>query len=166
MIETIDGMPDYAAPPLVEGFAHVVAIDGETAWLEPEQTSSCGGCASASACGSKGIGTLANRLEARRFSLPNRDNLRVGERVVVGVSETALVKASLTAFAIPLAAMLFCGAMAQWVAGNDLISMLAMVAGLALGLLGARRNARRLYARGELSPQFLRRADAVITCHF
>lgn len=166
MTETIDSVPDYGAPALVEGYAYVVAVEGETAWLEPEQTTSCGGCASASACGAKGIGTLAERLEARRFSLPNRDGLRVGERVVVGVSEKALVKASLTAFAIPLAAMLFCGAMAQWAAGNDLVTMVAMLGGLALGLLGARLNAKRLNARGELSPHYLRRADAVITCHF
>lgn len=166
MVEVIDNSPDYAAPALVEGFAYVVAVEGDTAWLEPEQTTSCGGCASASACGAKGIGTLADRLEARRFSLPNRDGLRVGERVVVGVSEKALVKASLTAYAIPLAALLFCGAMAQWAAGSDLVTMAAMVGGLALGLLGARLNAGRLNARGELSPHYLRRADVVITCHF
>ena len=166
MVETIDNIPDYGAPALVEGYAYVVAIEGETAWLEPEQTTSCGGCASASACGAKGIGTLADRLEARRFSLPNRDGLRVGERVVVGVSEKALVKASLTAYAIPLGAMLFSGAMAQWAAGSDLVTMLAMFGGLALGLLGARLNAGRLNAHGELSPHYLRRADVVITCHF
>ncbi|MFA7240105.1 MAG: SoxR reducing system RseC family protein [Sulfuricellaceae bacterium] len=166
MDETLDASPDYGAPALVEGFAHVVAVEGGTAWLEPEQTTSCGGCASASACGAKGIGTLADRLEARRFSLPNRDGLRVGERVVVGVSEKALVKASLTAYAIPLAGMLFSGAMAQWVAGSDLITMAAMFGGLALGLVGARLNAKRLNARGELSPHYLRRADVVITCHF
>lgn len=166
MDETLDATPDYGAPALVEGYAHVVAVEGGTAWLEPEQTTSCGGCASASACGAKGIGTLADRLEARRFSLPNHDGLRVGERVVVGVSEKALVKASLTAFAIPLATMLFSGAMAQWVAGSDLVTMAAMFGGLALGLVGARLNASRLNARGELSPQYLRRANAVITCHF
>lgn len=166
LYEPMDNSPDYGAPALVEGFAHVVAVENGTVWLEPEQTGGCGACASASACGAKGIGTLADRLEARRFSLPNRDNLRVGERIVVGVSEKALVKASLTAYAIPLAAMLFCGAMAQWAAGSDLFTMAAMFGGLALGLLGARLNAARLTARGELSPQFLRRADVVITCHF
>ena len=166
MDDSIDSSPDYGAPALVEGYAQVVAVEGDVAWLEPEQTSSCGSCASSSACGAKGIGTLANRLEARRFSLPNHDGLRVGERVVVGISEKALVKASLTAYAIPLAAMLFCGAMAQWAAGSDLISMAAMAGGLVLGLAGARLNAGRLNARGELSPHYLRRADVVVTCHF
>ncbi len=159
--------PDYGAPTLVEGFAHVVAVDSDVVWLEPEQTTSCGHCASSSACGGKGgIGTLTDRLEARRFSLPNRDGLRVGERVVIGVSEKALVKASLTAYAIPLVCLLFCGAMAQWAAGSDLITMIAMVVGLGIGMVGARFNALRLDAHGELSPQFLRRADVVITCHF
>ena len=165
-IDTIDTAPDYGAPALVEGFAHVVAVEEGLAWLEPEQTSTCGACSSASACGAKGIGTLASRLEARRFSLPNRDGLRVGERVVVGISEKALVKASLTAYAIPLFTLLFCGAMAQWAADSDLVTMAAMVGGLVLGLYGSRLNARRLNARGELSPHFLRRADTVITCHF
>jgi len=82
---------------MVEGFAHVVAVEDGVAWLEPEQTSSCGSCASSSACGAKGLGTTASRLEARRFKLDNHAGLVVGERVVVGIRENALVKASLTA---------------------------------------------------------------------
>ncbi len=166
MDDTIEDSLDYGAPTLVEGFAYVVAVEGETAWLEPEQTTSCGGCASASACGAKGIGTLAERLEARRFSIPHQDGLRVGERVVVGVSEKALVKASLTAYAIPLAVMLISGGVAQWAVGSDLATMAAMAGGLLLGLAGARLNAGRLNAHGELSPRYLRRADVAITCHF
>ena len=77
--------------------------------------SSCGGCASSSACGSKGIGTTASRLESRRFQLVNDAGLRVGERVVVGIRENALLKASITAYVIPLATLLIAGVLAQWV---------------------------------------------------
>jgi len=149
---------------MVEGFAHVVAVEGGVAWLEPEQTSSCGSCASSSACGAKGIGTTASRLEARRFKLDNYAGLVVGERVVVGIRENALVKASLTAYAIPLAAMLGAGAMAQWAAGSDGITMAAMVAGLVLGLGIARLSAGRLSSRGDLAPRFLRRANVGVVC--
>lgn len=159
-----DAAPAFSAPTMVEGFARVVAVEDGVVWLEPEQTSSCGGCASSSVCGAKGMGTAASRLEARRFQLDNRAGLVVGERVVVGIRENTLVKASLTAYAIPLAAMLGAGAVAQWAAGSDGITMAAMVAGLLLGLGIARLSAGFLYSRGDLAPHFLRRANVGVVC--
>lgn len=155
---------DFSAPDMVEGIAHVVAVEGAMAWLEPEQTTSCGSCASSSACGAQGIGTTANRLVARRFSLENHPGLVVGERVVVGIRENALIKASLTAYAIPLAAMLGAGAMAQWAAGSDGITMAAMISGLAIGLGIARLSAGYLSSRGDLAPRFIRRANTGVVC--
>lgn len=160
----MDDTLDFSAPDMVEGIAHVVAVEGTMVWLEPEQTTSCGSCASSSACGAKGIGTSASRLEARRFSLENQAGLVVGERVVVGIRENALLKASLTAYAIPLATMLGAGVIAQWAAGSDGISMAAMVAGLALGLGIARLSASHLSSRGDLAPRFIRRANTGVVC--
>jgi sigma-E factor negative regulatory protein RseC len=165
MGEAVDNMTDFSAPTMVEGIAQVVAVDGKLAWLVPEQTTSCGSCASASACGAKGIGTTASRLEARRFQLVNDANLAVGERVVVGIRENALIRASITAYVIPLTTLLIAGALAQWAAGSDIVTMAAMFAGLALGLVFARLGAGRLIVRGDLAPRFLRRASAGETCN-
>ena len=165
MGEAVDNMTDFSAPTMIEGIAQVVAVEGKQAWLVPEQTTSCGGCASASACGAKGIGTTASRLELRRFQLVNDVGLRVGERVVVGIRENALLRASLTAYAIPLATLLIAGALAQWAYGSDVATIIAMFAGLALGLVFARVGAGRLMAKGELAPRFLRRASAGETCN-
>ncbi len=160
-----DNSTDFSAPPMVEGIARVVAVEGAVVWLEPEQTSTCGGCSSASMCGAKGIGTAANSLERRRFPMDNHEKLALGERVVVGVRENALVKASLTAYAIPLLTLLVAGGVAQWLAGSDVVTMLAMFGGLFGGLLVARLSAKRLSTRGDLAPKFLRRAQAGETCH-
>jgi len=160
-----DSATDFGAPPMVEGIAQVVAVEGNMVWLVPESGSSCGGCASAAACGSKGIGTVASRLEARRFQLVNDAGLRIGERVVVGIRQNTLLKASITAYAIPLATLLAAGALAQWAAGSDTITMIAMLAGLALGLGLARLGAGRLLVRGELAPRFIRRASPGETCN-
>ena len=156
---------DFTAASMMEGIAHVVSVDGDQIWLEPEQTSSCGGCAASGACGAKGIGTTANRLEARRFRIANPAGLMVGERVVIGIRENTLLKASLTAYAIPLGAMLGCGILAQWAAGSDGVTMLAMLAGLALGLGLMRIGADRMSDRGDLAPHYLRRARPGETCH-
>ena len=148
----------------VEGIARVVSVDGAVAWLEPEQTSGCGSCASSASCGAKGIGTVASRMEARRFPLDNANGLTVGERVVIGVEDRSLVKASLIAYALPLFTALVAGGLAQDAWGSDLATMGAMAGGLFLGLLAARIGASRLSARGELAPRFLRRARPGETC--
>jgi len=165
MGETVDRMTDYSAPALLEGIAQVVAVEGDTAWLVPEPGSSCGGCSSAAACGSKGIGTVASRLETRRFQLVNDVGLSVGERVVVGIRENALLRASITAYVIPLATLLIAGVLAQWIAGSDAITMAAMLAGLVFGLWLARVRAGHLMVRGELAPRFIRRASMGETCN-
>jgi sigma-E factor negative regulatory protein RseC len=152
------------APALVEGMARVVRRDGDRVWLEPEPRSGCGTCTSAGVCGAKGIGTTANRLEARRFPLPDHLGLALGERVVVGVPEHALLKATVAVYAIPLASTLGAGAIAQWAGGSDGVTLVAMGAGLALGMLVARLGAGRLGARGDLAPRLLRRAGPGETC--
>lgn len=160
-----------AAGPSVEGIARVVGVSGDQVWLEPEQTTSCGHCASSASCGvssreAAGIGTVTSRLQARRFALDNPGAMafREGERLIVGVSESALLKASLTAYGLPLIAALTTASIVQALYGNDLKTMLGMAGGLALGLLAARLNARRLAARGELAPRFIRRARPDETC--
>ena len=155
----------------VEGIARVVRISGDQVWLEPEQTTSCGHCASSASCGSAareaaGIGTVTSRLQARRFMLdnPGGTGFSEGERLVVGVSERALLNAALTAYGLPLVFALVAGSVAQAAYGQDATTMAGMLAGLATGLLAARLNARRLAARGELAPRFLRRARPDETC--
>lgn len=155
----------------VEGTAKVVAVEGSLVWLEPEQTASCGSCAAGAACGTApqapGIGTVTNRIAARRFSMritPDQALLRVGDRVVIGVDNRALIKGSLLAYALPLGAALSAGGFAQGTWESDGMTILATGLGLALGFLAARLGAGLLNARGELSPRFLRRAAPGETC--
>ena len=173
-VETMNSLPviQTAAVRSVEGIARVVRIEGDHVWLEPEQTTSCGHCASSASCGvssreEAGIGTVTSRLQARRFHLDNPagvSGFHEGERLVVGVSERALLNAALTAYGLPLLFALVAGGVTQAAYGEDLTTMLGMTVGLALGLLVARLNARRLAARGDLAPRFLRRARPDETC--
>jgi sigma-E factor negative regulatory protein RseC len=154
----------------VEGIARVVGVAGDKLWLEPEQTTSCGSCASSARCGSReagGIGTVASRLEARRFAIDHPGGVlgfHEGERLVVGVSERALLKASLTAYGLPLLTALLAASFVQSRYSEDATTMLGMAGGMAFGFLLARLNARRLAARGEFAPRFLRRARPDETC--
>ncbi len=153
---------------IVEGIARVVRVENGTAWLEPEQTASCGSCAASSRCGAKqepGIGTITSRIAARRFSLDAEGlGLAVGERVVIGVGQGTLMKGALLVYALPLLTAFAAGGTAQGLWGSDGATMLAMAAGLGVGLLAARLVADRLSAGGDMAPRFLRRAAPGETC--
>ncbi|WP_448190866.1 SoxR reducing system RseC family protein [Azospirillum sp. sgz301742] len=149
---------------LSEGLARVVAVEGDRVWLEPETASACGGCASAMICGTKSGNS--RRLIAKRFAIPNGHGLRVGERVVVGVEDGAVMRAAATAYALPLLLLFVGGLTAKWSGGGDGAAALAAVSGLLLGLVLAHLRARRLTRRGVLTPRFVRRAAAAAdACH-
>ena len=155
-------LPSLSAAPLLEGTARVVGRDVARIWLEPEPGTSCGGCAAAGACGAKGIGTPASRLAARRFSLDDNgmSNLKVGERVVLGTREDALVQGALAAYGLPLLTLFAAGITAQAVTGSDAVTLAASSLGLGLGIVLARFVARRLVAGGRCAPRVLRRVAA------
>lgn len=149
---------DCATERLAEGIARVLRIDGATVWLEAEPQAACGACAAAGVCGMGRAG--ASGAKSRHFALANPGGLAAGDRVVVGVTAGALLRAALTAYALPMAATIGAGALAVTANAGDATSMLAVAAGLFGGLICAQRIARRLEARGELSPRFLRRLQA------
>jgi sigma-E factor negative regulatory protein RseC len=161
-----DNLLDCIAPDMMEGIVSVVAVEGSVAWLEPEQAGGCGNCTSSATCGATaGLGTVAKRLEVRRFPLASHPGLKIGDRVVVGVREGALVAAAMTAYALPLATMFAAGFLAQWWFGSDSATMAATCAGLAGGFAIASLQARNRSADGQMAPRILRRAGIGETCH-
>ena len=159
---------------LVEGIVRVVSTGDGRIVLEPEQTTSCGHCASSAAChpggldeSAGGMGSVEARLASRRFTLaPSVDlpPLAVGERLVVAVRERALLKAALVAYGLPLLAAISGGAVVQGAYASDALTMLGMLGGLALGFAFARVVAGRLASQGDLNPHYLRHAKAGETC--
>ncbi|MBF0562545.1 MAG: SoxR reducing system RseC family protein [Alphaproteobacteria bacterium] len=152
--DVVEDFPDPRGRTMIEGFARVVSVEGGTAWLEPDQPQSCGGCKSSGMCGPGKSGLI----KGRRFSMSNEHGFRVGERIVVGVGEETLLRASLVAYAMPLVVMLAAAMAAQLMTNSDAAAVGAAVVGLGAGLLLAKYGAGRLSARGDLSPKYLRHA--------
>jgi len=136
--------------------ARVVGFDRGLAILEPEPAESCSGCMSAALCGA-GNSSARKRL-AKRFTMAVPAGLEPGDRVVVGFGAEGLVRASMTAYAIPLLTMIAAVVLVDQAGGGEGRAMIAAVIGLGLGFGLARLVAARLSRRGELSPHFIRRA--------
>lgn len=141
--------------------ARVVAVEEGQVWLEPMQTGSCGSCASAALCGSKGIGSLTDRLEARRFAVPGQFDLVCGDVVDVAFSRGNLLQAAALAYLLPLVISLLCAIVVDSRFGRDAWTLLAALLGLVLGFLVMRYFAQGLAQRGDLQAQILRRHEPV-----
>lgn len=143
---------------LSEGFARVVSVDAGTVWLDPEPSAGCGGCAMKQACGAHGKTGAGKR--ARRFSLPDSFRARPGERVVVGVDQSVLLKATLIAYMVPVLGLVAGALLGDLALGTEPAAMLGAAFGLGGGVVWARARAARLAEVGVLSPTYLRRAGA------
>lgn len=140
---------------LIEGLARVVAVDNAQVWLAAEQPASCGSCATRSACGS-GAAKPTARWRVPRTLGPGQPPLMLGDTVRIGVDRSALNRASLSAFALPLVTMLT-AAIGMQDAGDG-VAIAAALVGLLLGVAAARVLARRW--RNALVPVVLGRANS------
>ena len=152
--------------PMIEEKAVVVSIEGEHALVETRRESSCGSCSAKAGCGTA---LLASVFGNRRSSIRvlNRAQAKVGDGVVVGLSERALTQGSLLAYILPLAAMMLAAGLGRWIGTQssllspEPVSIAGGLVGLVLGLLGMKRVTRRLAARDEFQAVVLRVIPAV-----
>jgi sigma-E factor negative regulatory protein RseC len=148
---------------IVTETAEVIEVDGEHAWVETRRKAVCDACAVRKGCGS---GIISRMFRGRaRLRVENTIGARVGERVVLGIEDSALVRASLAVYMMPLVWMLL-GALAGQMAANALawertdgITALAGVFGLLAGFLWLRRYARHSARDPAHRPNMLRFAD-------
>lgn len=138
---------------LIEGLARVVGVDGDQVWLTAEQPSACSSCGTRSKC-SSGTAKRSASWRVPRALGPGQGLLALGDTVHVGVDRSALTRASLTAYALPLITMLVAASALQ--GAGDLVAVAAALMGLLLGVAGARLLARRW--RNALVPVVLGRA--------
>lgn len=100
---------------MIEEQAMVVGVEGDEAWVESSRRSSCGSC-SAKGCGT---GALSQVLGGRvlRMRVSNPVAAKKGDQVVLGVSESALLKGSLAVYLVPLLALFVGGLLGELLAG-------------------------------------------------
>lgn len=119
---------------MIEENGQVVASDGDFIWVQTQPRSTCGHCHVGSDCGTSVVAKMFGQ-RSNRIRVHNALGLQVGEGAVVGIHESALLKASLLAYLLPLFAMVAAAVFAATLDVSDGGVALASVAGLGLGLM-------------------------------
>jgi sigma-E factor negative regulatory protein RseC len=142
--------------------ASVLRCETGRVWVAPKSVADCERCARGQGCGGGVLGRLVgDRLHEVEVD-PNGHELAVGDRVVLGLSEPVLLKASLAAYMLPLAC-LFAGALLGRTLApgeGDGAELLGAAGGLALGIMLARKLAGPARRASAWQPKVVARLEA------
>lgn len=146
---------------MIEETARVIAIDNNQLLLEAETRAACNACAAKQCCGTSVLSKWIGR-KFTRFQVPNTVNARVGDEVVVGLAEEAMLKGSVFVYLLPLlsmigSALLADGLISTDAASRDLLVVVSAVAGFVLMLFISRWFLSTNSNRGRLTPVVLRK---------
>lgn len=147
---------------MIETQARVLRTDGDVAYVEARNSSGCGSCGSGKDCGTALL-TQVFGGSPREFKVLNAVGARMGENVVIGLEDGALLKGSLTMYLLPLA-LLFIGAisgvsLAPNMGLRDLYSIFGGGAGLVAGFAWVKLYTLRLGANQHFQPVILRKSN-------
>ncbi len=146
---------------MIEETATVVKCEGEFAWVEAQRQSTCGNCAANKGCGTSVLAKVVGKKVARMKAI-NKVNAHVGESVIVGMNEAALVKGSLAVYLLPLIFMMLFAITGNVVAvqmewKSEWVVILFAVIGLVTAGLWLRGFTHRIQHDSDFQPVILRR---------
>ncbi|MGD2118837.1 MAG: SoxR reducing system RseC family protein [Chromatiales bacterium] len=119
---------------MIEETAQVVATAPGLARVEIIKTSSCNSCHANGVCGTAAVSRFFN-FRAPQVEVDNQINARTGDTVSVAINDDTMLKGSFLLYLAPLLSLLLFALLADYVAANEGIIILAGLSGLAIGLV-------------------------------
>jgi len=148
---------------MIEQIATVVAVKGDSAWVETQRQSACGACSMNKGCGA-GLFAKAFGFDSPQLKVTHIQGVEVGDHVVVGIDEQALVRGSFAAYMMPILFMLGFALLGEtlfsaWLAvESDFASVLSGMLGLVVGLMWLKRHSRHIDRDRRYQPLILQKA--------
>ena len=152
---------------MIEEQARVVAIDNDNITVTSNIKSACSGCQQVDNCGS---GQVAKAFPQKKLSLTLTSSLplKLGDNVMLGLNESALLQSAWQVYLWPLMGLLLASWFGQWLVNNDVFAneLLAISLGVFGGFFGfmlARRQQIKSATCAKLAPKILRRENQNIS---
>jgi sigma-E factor negative regulatory protein RseC len=119
---------------MIEEYAIVTKSEGTAATLEIERRTACGLCGQKRGCGNATWGKMLGH-DSHDFTAENQINAHVGDSVVVGIDEQAVLSSTFFLYVVPLVGLLIGTFVADYLFKNQFYVILGAVLGLVLGFL-------------------------------
>ncbi len=113
--------------------AIVTRCHGKRVDLQLQRQSACGHCEMSRGCGTGALGRLLGR-RVKPIVMDNDHDLKIGDSVILELSERALVKMSLLIYGLPIAGMMLAGMLVNFLfVDSEGLVLLASAAGFFIG---------------------------------
>ncbi len=153
---------------MIEEHAQVIALENNDVWVETQRRSACGQCAANKGCGTATLAkVLGNKRNQVRTLNPQATSVAVGDEVIIGINEQALVRGSLAVYTVPLLMLFVFGFLGQLLStqllmtNQDILPIVLGLSGLLLGFVWVRRFTRRIADDARYQPVLLRRVIGI-----
>ena len=146
---------------MIEEQAQVIEIKEGRLVLQAQTQSSCGSCEASKGCGTSLLAKVVGR-KFTRFQAENNIDAKVGDTVVVGIAEDALLKGSMIMYVLPIFGMLLFAVLADYFLSTngqyrDLLVAAFAVTGLIAGAAISKWYFQRQSSARLFSPVILRK---------
>ncbi len=148
---------------MIEELAQVVSFEGDDIWVETQRKSACGQCSANKGCGTAVLAkVLGNKRSRVRVLNPNATEVSIGDEIIVGIEEQALVRGSLAIYMTPLLALFLFGLLGSVLAEQfnlvkpDILVIFFSLFGLGLGFMWVKRFSGVISGDPRYQPVLLR----------
>ncbi len=154
---------------MIEEYAVVTERKEGYVMLEIERRTACGLCGQTRGCGNATWGKLLGHTQ-QSFAAENTIGANVGDSVVVGIDEHAMLGAVFYMYVVPLVTMLVAAVVTDVLTENQAYVLVAAISGLLLGFVWAKGHlagfggVQKMLNR-QCRARVLRHADTAATCH-
>lgn len=144
--------------------AVIVSIDNDETWIETQRKSVCGQCSANKGCGTSVLSKVVGNKHSTMKAI-NKIDARVGDQVVVGLSEEALLKGASMTYLLPLLYLIGFSILGQWVStylqlqDNELLVIIFAAAGFYLGFRHVKRFSRSISTNEQYQPVILNKIN-------
>ncbi len=141
---------------MIEEHGRILSVESGAVWVETVRRSTCGSCQARAGCGQALLHKVASRSRQGFVRVLTDHSHRIGEEVVIGIPEHAVVSGSAWVYLVPLVGLFLSALLAQALSLAEPWIIAAAVVGLFLGLLIVRLQSRRHAGDPRFQPQVLR----------
>lgn len=142
---------------MIEERGRVLSVESGAVWVETVRHSACSSCQARAGCGQSlmqrlGVGSRQGFIRAL-----DDGHCRVGDEVLIGIPESAVLHGSALVYMLPLLALFVGALLAHGAGAGEPAIILAGFAAMAVGFAAVRWHSRRL----DNDPAFMPRVQGV-----